>query len=166
MNHPRSHTVREKSRAGVFTSVQSLNLYEKNSSKIRLGMCVFCTDKRFFQKKARQSRGGIIFSLCMPSWLLCSSMFLTFFFFVAAKNNHAHHIRTFVAHFSNPAALDNFLSKQRCHSLLHRSSCTDVGRIPNFIPILSACQIWKGEAGQKIIGRTSHKSECGCSRCG
>lgn len=44
------------------------------------------------------------------------------------------------------------------HRGLH---CTDVGRIPNFILILSACQFWKGEAGQKIIGRTSHKCECG-----
>ncbi len=89
------------------------------------------------------------------------------------------HIRTFVTHFSNCTELNNFdrpsyvssfsppyfLSEQWSHSLLH-SSCTDVGRIPDFILIQSACQFWKGEAGQKIIGRTSHKSECEGSRCG
>lgn len=86
--------------------------------------------------------------------------------------NPAQHIRTFVTHFFNPAELNNFsrtsyvsLSSYQ-NSLLHHSSCTDVGRIPNFILIHSACQFWKGEAGQKIIGRTSHKSECGGSRCG
>lgn len=89
------------------------------------------------------------------------------------------HIITFVTALFHPIELNifnrpsyvsflflNFLSDARYRSLLRRSSCTDVGRIPNFILILWACQFWKGEAGQKIISRTSHKSECGGSRCG
>lgn len=103
---------------------------------------------------------------------------------VCHYKNQPPHIRTFVTHFFFeiplswitstalhmslfcPPLLPYFLSKQCSHSLVHHSSCTDVGRIPNFVLIHSACQFWKGEAGQKIIGRTSHKSECGGSRCG
>lgn len=90
--------------------------------------------------------------------------------------NRAQHIRTFVTHFLTPLSgitstgphmpLFFFFTSYQPELTLHPSSCTDVGRIPNFFLILSACQFWKGEAGQKIIGRTSHKSECGGSRCG
>lgn len=142
--------------------------------------CVYvslcCTNKSNNKNKKRRRKAlhAYIFYLCIPSWLLCiviiyspsGWMFLAFCCccFPPAVINRARHVRTFVTHFF--FLLDNFLSKQRCHGLLRRSSCTDVGRIPNFVLILSACQIWKGEAGQKIIGRTSHKSECGGSRCG
>ena len=102
-----------------------------------------------------------------------------FFFFFFSSDTLRKHIRTFVTHSSlTPLSwitstrprmsllffslslsffffLSHFLPKQCDRSLLHHSSCTDVGRIPNFILILSACQFWKGEAGQKIIGRTS-----------
>lgn len=43
-------------------------------------------------------------------------------------------------------------------------SGADVVRIPNFLLLLSARHFWKRKAGQKIIGRTSYKCECGRRR--
>ena len=102
-----------------------------------------------------------------PVQLDVSGLFLwNFFFFFFSSNILCKHLRTFFTHSSlTPFSwissmrprmsllffslslslsffffLSHFLPKQCDRSLLHHSSCTDVGRIPNFILILSACQ--------------------------
>lgn len=79
-------------------------------------------------------------------------------------NNFCHTLfsethQSWITQNTSPPSLSLPIKTVCAHTEL--GSCTDVGRIPNFILILSACQFWKGEAGQKIIGRTSHKCECG-----
>lgn len=124
---------------------------------------------------------------CILSWILCKVIIHSPFQMPVADSssklfaiiNLAKLIRPFVTHLSTPLTrmnsahspnvsffFSNFLSKLSQQSLPHHSPSTDVGRIPNFILFLSACQFWKGEAGQKIISRTSHKSLCEGGRCG
>lgn len=126
---------------------------------------VFFTSNK--SKRDKKALEACIFYLCIPSWLLCAviiySLHLSWldvsgssFWNCLPLETLPSMLTTSVTHFFS---LSLPIKTVCAHTEL--GSCTDVGRIPNFILILSACQFWKGEAGQKIIGRTSHKCECG-----
>lgn len=119
-------------------------------------------------KKIYKYKNHLVNMSCSSSWMLGKRIICRPFASVSGSSsklfaviNLAKLIRAFVTHLSTPLTLINsarspnvslsllffpptFLSELSRQSLPHHSSSTDVGRIPNFILFLSACQFWKG----------------------
>lgn len=106
------------------------------------------------QLEVSGSSSGIVChcKLCTAHKSLCH----TLFFFL---NTRPSCISLFFSFFPT--------SYQNCATRAHRITAPGQMLAEFLISFSPACQFFeKGESGQKIISRTSHKSECGGSRCG